>query len=93
MFALLLRFASGPPQMRHLECQRVVPGPGTTPGSNIATPFLHPGHSLPVPKGVSMLRSGLVAATESVRAEIGRGREDIGLLAGAEDADTLGWCT
>ena len=49
-----------------------------SPGSNIATPFLHPGHSLPVPKGGSI---GLVAATESVRAEIGRGREDIGLLA------------
>ena len=40
-----------------------------------------------------MLPSGLVAATESVRAEMGRGREDIDLLAGAEDADTLGWCT
>lgn len=92
MFDLLLRLASGPPQMRHLECQRVVPGPGTTPGSNIATPFLHPGHPFPVPKGVSMLRSGLVAAAESVRAEIGRGREVAGLLAGTEDTDVLGWC-
>ena len=93
MFTLVLRLASGPPQMRHLECQRVVPGPGTTPGSNIATPLLHPGHSLPVPNGVSMLRSGLVAAAESVSAEIGRGREDPGLLAGIEDTDVLGWCT
>ena len=90
MFALVLPLASGPPQIRHLECQRVVPGPGTTPGSNIATPFLHPGHSLPVPNGVSMLRSGLVAAAESVSAEIGRGREGLGLLAGTADTDALG---
>ena len=53
------------------ECQQVVPRPGTAPGSNIPTPFLHPGHSLLVPKGESMLCSGLVAATKSVRAEIG----------------------
>src|SRR5258706_13586050 len=99
MFGLLLRLASGPPQMRHLECQRVVPGPGTTPGSNIATPFLQPGHSFPVPRGVSMLRSGLVAAAERVRADIGRGRVDTtGLLAGTEGkegtegTDALGWC-
>jgi hypothetical protein len=39
-----------------------------------------------------MLRSGLVAAAESVRAEIGRGREDVGLLAGIEGTDALGWC-
>ena len=64
-----------------------------TPGSNIATPFLHPGHSFPVPKGVSMLRSGLVAAAESVRADIGRGRVETGLLAGTEGTEILGWCT
>jgi hypothetical protein len=39
-----------------------------------------------------MLRRGLVAAAESVRAEIGRGREDGGLVAGTEDTDMLGWC-
>jgi hypothetical protein len=92
MFALLLRLASGPPHTRHLECQRVVPGPGTTPGSNIATPLLHPGHSLPVPKGVSMFRRGLVAAAESVSAEMGRGRERAGLITGTDDTDALGWC-
>ena len=32
-----------------------------------------------------MLRSGLVAAAEGVRAEIGRGREDLGLSADALD--------
>ncbi len=96
MFALLLCFSSGPPQMRHLESQRVVPGPGITPGSNIATSFLHPGHSFPVPRGVSVLCSRLVATAESVRAEIGQGRVDTtGLLGGTEGTkgtDALGWC-
>ena len=39
-----------------------------------------------------MLRSGLVAAAESVRADIGRGRVDTGLLAGTEGTEAPGWC-
>jgi len=40
-----------------------------------------------------MLRSGLVVAEESVSAEMGRGREDAGLLVCTEGIDALGWCT
>ena len=64
--------------------------PRNNAGFKYSDTTLHPSHSFPVLNGVSALRSGLVAAAESVSAEIGRGREDPGLLAGREDTGVLG---